>query len=70
MYQDALQKIGDGDKTTIRIPVENSSDNLNCFVEIIDDYYSEDRTKKKLFERQQDKETGIDFEQDLSLIHI
>lgn len=64
VYQDALQKIGDGDKTTIRIPVENSSDNLNCFVEIIDDYYSEDRTKKKLFERQQDKETGIDFEQD------
>ncbi len=56
VYQDALQRMGDGDTTTIRIPCGNNSDHLDRFVEIIDDYYADDNKQKKVFERQQERD--------------
>lgn len=56
VYQDALQRMGDGETTTIRIPSGNNSDYLNRFVEIIYDYYSDDGGQKRIFDRQPDRE--------------
>lgn len=58
VYQDALSKIGDGKSITIRIPISNSSDHLERFVEIINDYYERpvDEGNMKTFERRVEKE--------------
>ena len=59
VYQDALNKIGNGKTITIRIPVSNNSDHLERLVEIINDYYekAEDAVEhNRAFERKMVKD--------------
>lgn len=44
--EDALQRVGDGGSCAIRIPIENSSDNMDELVRIISSYYENDRDNR------------------------
>lgn len=46
VYQQALQKIGDGESCTIRIPYDYNSDDLSKLVSIINSYF--ENTQKKI----------------------
>ena len=65
VYKDKIPEIGDKGSGTVRIPVNNNSDNLGRLVNIINSYYEvkyqEDRSDKIVNARQEMENEEMDY---------
>ena len=60
VYKDKIPEIGDNSSGTVRIPIENNSDDLGRFVNIINGYYEGNERERIVNERVIDEPTNWD----------